>query len=126
MILDNFFLEWSFVHNHHYGSSSLLTERVLCNGINLIFDIDVNGGLQIKQQYPNAVLVFILPISNFELKKRLIKRGTESEKFITERVKIASREIDIGLKKYDYIIENIDVDKAFIDLSNIIYNHTLY
>ena len=121
MIDNNSFLEWAVVHKNKYGSNANLTEKILNKGNNVVFDIDVQGGLQIKKKNPNTLLIFILPPSINELAIRLIKRSTESKKHILKRIKSARKEIDIGLKKYDYIISNKKIDEALFDLSTIIH-----
>ncbi len=125
MIASNFFLEWADVHHKRYGSDATWTEKTLSEGNNVIFDIDVQGGLQIKQNYPRTVLIFILPPSMEELQSRLTKRGTESKERISKRIDAAKKEINIGLSKYDYVINNGKLNRALFDLSAIVRTHTL-
>jgi guanylate kinase len=123
MVGRNEFLEWAEVHGHYYGSHAVWTSQSMMNGKDVLFDIDVQGGLQIKQHYEDAVIIFITPPSFEELEKRLLKRGTESHDKIKERLEVAKDEIGIGLEKYDYVINNEKLDRALFDLTSIIRAH---
>jgi len=120
MVAKDEFLEWAKVHGHYYGSSAKWTEEMLEMGQNVLFDIDVQGGLQIKGHYRDAVTIFIIPPSFDELEKRLVRRGTESHELIKKRLLVAKDEILIGLEKYDYVINNEKLDRASFDLTAII------
>jgi guanylate kinase len=117
------FLEWAEVHGNFYGSSAQWTKESLEHGRDVLFDIDVQGGLQIKHHYPDAVTIFITPPSFEELELRLIKRGTESHDKIKKRLEAARDEILIGLDNYDYVINNENLDRALFDLTSIIRAH---
>lgn len=123
MIEKNEFLEWAQVHDNYYGSGLFWTKNNIMNGLNVLFDIDVQGGLQIKNNYPEAVTIFITPPSFEELEKRLVRRGTESPDNIQKRLEAARGEIMIGLDKYDYVINNEKLDRALFDLTSIIRAH---
>jgi guanylate kinase len=123
MIQAQEFLEWAQVHGNYYGSGAKWTEENLVHGRHVLFDIDVQGGLQIKKHYPDAVTIFITPPSFEELEKRLVRRGTESLESIKERLEAAREEIVIGLEKYDYVINNEKIDRALFDLTSIIRTH---
>ncbi len=123
MIEKNEFLEWAQVHDNYYGSGLFWTKNNIMNGLNVLFDIDVQGGLQIKNNYPEAVTIFITPPSFEELEKRLVRRGTESHDNIQKRLEAARGEIMIGLDKYDYVINNEKLDRALFDLTSIIRAH---
>jgi guanylate kinase len=125
MIQRNAFLEWAIVHGHHYGSSVEWTQNKLDEHKDVLFDIDVQGGLQIKKRFPKAVLIFILPPSMEELESRLRGRGTEPEEKIQQRLQDARDEIRIGLDKYDYVINNEKLDRALFDLTAIVRTHRL-
>lgn len=124
-IAQNGFLEWANVHGNYYGSSLFETEKALKGERDVIFDIDVQGGLQIKKAIPNAVLIFILPPSLTVLEERLRNRGTEKEAFIQQRLNAARSEIDVGLQNYDFVINNEILDRALFDLTAIIRTHRL-
>ena len=119
------FIEWANVHGHKYGSSSEWAANSLKEGKDIVFDIDVQGGMQLKKLFPNAVLIFIVPPSMQILEERLRQRGTDSEQRIKERMKAAREEIKLGLAHYDYVINNAMLDRALFDLNAIIRTHRL-
>jgi guanylate kinase len=123
MIANNEFLEWANVHDNYYGSGLEWTKKNISNGLNVLFDIDVQGGLQIKKNYPEAVTIFITPPSFEELEKRLLSRGTDSHDNIKKRLEAARGEIMVGLENYDYVINNEKLDRALFDLTSIIRAH---
>lgn len=125
MVHSGDFLEHANVHGKRYGSSRALTEGKLAEGVDIIFDIDVQGGLQIKKQLPNTVLIYILPPSLDELDKRLRGRGTETEEKVQARMLAAQEEIRLGLTHYDYVINNEKLDRALFDLTAIVRCHRL-
>lgn len=107
------FLEWEEVYrDNFYGTLKTEVERIWSNGKNVIFDIDVVGGLRIKKKFPEKTLaVFVKPPSIDELKIRLKKRMTESEDRINMRIAKASVELATA-PQFDYIIKNHDLDIA--------------
>ncbi|MEM9362678.1 MAG: guanylate kinase [Bacteroidota bacterium] len=108
------FLEWEEVYrDNFYGTLKSEVERLWAEGKNVIFDIDVVGGLRIKKKFPEKTLaVFVKPPSVDELKIRLKKRSTESEDKINMRVAKASVELATA-PQFDKIIRNYDLDIAF-------------
>jgi len=110
------FLEWEEVYrDNFYGTLKTEVERIWALGKNVIFDIDVSGGLRIKRKYPEQTLaVFVKPPSIDELKIRLKKRKTESEDKINMRVAKASAELATA-PLFDTIIVNDDLEKALIE-----------
>lgn len=125
MIAHDDFLEWAEVHQKRYGSSLQWTMTQLGEGKDVIFDIDVQGGLQIKKKIPESVLIFILPPSLEELESRLRNRGTEAEESIQARLNDAQQEISVGLSHYDFVITNEILDRALFDLTAIVRTHRL-
>ena len=107
------FLEWEAVYRDNlYGSLKSEIERIWAQGKNVIFDIDVAGGLRIKSKFPEETLaVFVKPPSIDELKIRLKKRSTESEDKINMRIAKASVELATA-PQFDKIIKNYDLDIA--------------
>jgi guanylate kinase len=107
------FVEWEEVYrDNFYGTLKSEVERIWAEGKNVIFDIDVAGGLRIKKKFPNETLaVFVKPPSIDELKIRLKKRSTESEDKINMRIAKASVELATA-PQFDTIIKNYDLDTA--------------
>jgi guanylate kinase len=107
------FVEWEEVYrDNFYGTLKTEVERIWAKGKNVIFDIDVAGGLRIKKKFPNETLaVFVKPPSIDELKIRLKKRSTESEDKINMRIAKASVELATA-PQFDTIIKNYDLDTA--------------
>lgn len=107
------FLEWEEVYrDNFYGTLKSEVERLWAEGKNVIFDIDVVGGLRIKKKFPGETLaVFVKPPSVDELKIRLKKRSTESDDKISMRVAKASVELATA-PQFDKVIKNYDLDKA--------------
>ncbi|WP_413511044.1 guanylate kinase [Myroides odoratus] len=107
------FLEWEEVYrDNFYGTLKVEVERIWSLGKNVIFDIDVAGGLRIKRKFPDETLaVFVKPPSIDELKIRLKKRSTESEDKINMRIAKASVELATA-PQFDTIIKNYDLDTA--------------
>jgi guanylate kinase len=105
------FLEWAEVHGHRYGTHRREREIAGAEGKDLLLDIDVQGGLQVRGADPEAVLVFILPPSLEVLLARLGKRAVEPGFDLARRLTTAERELELA-KLYDYTIINEDLDKA--------------
>ena len=107
------FLEWEEVYeNNFYGTLNSEVNRIWELGKNVIFDIDVKGGLAIKNKYPNNTLaVFVMPPSIDELKQRLKKRKTEPEDKINLRISKAKIELTKA-PSFDFVIENNDLEAA--------------
>ena len=125
MIARGAFIEHARVHGNHYGSSREWTEAQLAQGTDVLFDIDVQGGRQIKKLFPEAVLIFILPPTMDELEGRLRRRGTDSDEVIARRLAAARAESSAGLRNYDYLVVNERLDQALGDLSAIVRTHRI-
>ena len=119
LIAENGLIEHAGYVNHYYGTPRKFVEDKLAQGIDVILEIEIQGALQIKEQYPDAVLLFVMPPSAAELEKRLRGRGTETEEVIKQRLKRAKEE-SVGIEKYDYIVVNDDLDECVERLHNII------
>jgi len=115
------FLEWEEVYrDNFYGTLKSEIERIWALGKNVIFDIDVAGGLRIKRKFPEETLaVFVKPPSIDELKIRLKKRSTESEDKINMRIAKASVEMATA-PQFDMIIKNYDLDVAKEDAYQLV------
>ena len=113
------FLEYARYGNNCYGTLKDYVFSKMEEGKDVILEIEVEGAMQVRESYPNAVLVFILPPSMAELKRRLDGRGTETEEEKAVRTKAALKEITSAYK-YDYIVVNDDLSEAVNDFSAII------
>jgi guanylate kinase len=115
------FLEWEEVYrDNFYGTLKSEVERLWALGKNVIFDIDVSGGLRIKRKFPKQTLaIFVKPPSIDELKIRLKKRKTESEDKINMRVAKASAELATA-PLFDVIIENDKLENALTEAENLV------
>lgn len=119
MIAEGEFVEWAQVHGNFYGTSKRRIEDMINEGFDVVLDIDVQGGRQIKEHFPNSVLIFVLPPSMDELKKRLTGRMSDAEDVIKKRLKNAIDEIK-EYKNYDYVIINDVFDDALEEMVAII------
>ncbi|MEA1787607.1 guanylate kinase [Arenibacter sp. GZD96] len=115
------FLEWEEVYrDNFYGTLKSEVQRLWAEGKNVIFDIDVVGGLRIKKKFPDKTLaVFVKPPSVDELKIRLKKRSTESDEKINMRIAKASVEMATA-PQFDQIIKNYDLDVALKEAYNLV------
>lgn len=113
-------LEWEEVHGNLYGTPCEPVERMVSEGKNVIFDIDVKGAYSIKYKIDDTALaIFIMPPSVEELRKRLVSRGTEPIEKIDQRMKRVEKEMAYS-NGFDKIIVNDDLDKATAELTSII------
>lgn len=119
MIENDELLEWAEYVNNKYGTPKEYVFNQLKNGKDIILEIEMQGALQIKEKYPDTVLIFMVPPSAEELRSRLINRGTETEDVIDLRLSRASEEISF-IEKYDYLVINDDIDKCVEDINNIV------
>ncbi|MDD2469801.1 MAG: guanylate kinase [Bacilli bacterium] len=114
------FLEYAIVHhNQYYGTNKEDVLKRLNKGYDVILEIDINGASQIKQKYPEAIFIFILPPSMEELRKRLTARKTESKEKVIERFKAAYKEIN-EITKYNYVVVNDEVQIAVNKIKSIL------
>jgi guanylate kinase len=119
LIDNNGMLEYAVFCDNYYGTPRKQVEDKLHEGYDVILEIETNGAMQIKENFPDAVLIFILPPSFAELRRRLYKRRTESEEVIEKRLAEAKKEIEMA-KNYDYIMVNGELEKAILDFEAII------
>ena len=118
-IEDDNFLEYAQYGDNYYGTLKSYVFNNLDNGTNVIAVVDIQGGVNIENIFPEAVLIFIMPPSFEELEKRLRGRGTDSEEAILKRLAIAKKEMDFS-SHYDYVVINNTVDDCVNDIVNII------
>lgn len=109
------FIEWAEVHGNYYGTSRPALERQMGNGRDVVLEIDWQGAQQVRQQFKQAVGIFILPPSIEELERRLRARGQDSDVVIQRRVAAALGEMrHVG--EFDFVIINKDLAAALEDL----------
>ncbi len=113
------FLEYAQYGDNYYGTLKSYVFDNIDNGTNVIAVVDIQGGVNIENIFPEAVLIFIMPPSYQELEKRLRGRGTDSEEAILKRLDIAKKEMDFS-SHYDYVVINNTVDDAVNETIDII------
>ena len=112
-------LEWAEIYGNIYGTPKTPVLKKLAEGKDVILEIEMQGAMQVKKNYPQAVLIFILPPSLAELRHRITSRGTESPEQIDLRMKTTLDEIR-RITEYDYYIINDDLQRALQDARTII------
>ena len=116
----NDFLEYARVHSNYYGTEKNFVEKKISEGVNLIFDLDVQGCDSFKKYFgKEANVIFITPPSIEELERRLRGRKTETQEVILERLRNARREI-LRKDDFDYLIVNDDLETAADDLEKVV------
>ncbi len=118
------FIEWAEFAGNYYGTKKSNIEKTLKQGENLILEIETRGAMQIKEQIPDSVLIFIAPPSFEELEKRLKGRKTEDTIVIKTRLAQAAREQKES-QKYDHIIVNDELSNAVKNLEKIISQYAI-
>lgn len=113
-------LEWAEYNGRRYGTLRTPVLSHLAQGEDVILEIEVQGAQQVRGSYPEAVLVFILPPSIDELRKRLESRGDTDEAEITRRLDIAGQEIAQSEGLFDYLLVNDDLDRCVEELLSLI------
>ena len=114
MVDDELFIEWAEVHGNRYGTAHAEIRAAWMEGMDLVFDVDYHGARKIKDEYCDAIGVFVLPPSIEELGRRLRLRGTETDESIERRFQAAVEEIK-RYEVFDYIVTNEVVDVAYRD-----------
>ncbi|MCI5622408.1 MULTISPECIES: guanylate kinase [Anaerostipes] len=107
----NGFIEYARYVDNYYGTPRKFVEEELKAGHNVILEIEVQGAFNIKNQYKDALLIFITAPSAAAIKERLVGRGTESEEIIQKRLNRAKEESE-DMSKYDYIVVNDDLEEC--------------
>lgn len=119
MIEQKEFLEYANYVNNYYGTPRNYVEAEIAQGNDVFLEIEVQGALQVKHNFPEGVFIFLFPPSLDELRDRIMSRGTESKELIVNRLKEAKKEINM-MSEYDYVVVNDDVDKAVEKIQAII------
>jgi guanylate kinase len=112
-------LEWDKYCDNYYGTPKKYVDECLSDGVDIILEITVEGALNIKKKYPECVLIFILPPSYEELRRRIVGRGTEEFDVIEKRLEQAKHEIG-SVFKYDYGVINDNLDEAVRNIETIL------
>lgn len=113
------FLEYAMYNGNYYGTPKDKILDKLNQGIDVVLEIEIQGALKVKELVPDAIFIFILPPSMDELRKRLVKRGTDSKEKILSRFKRAYQEIN-EVTKYNYVVINDDIEKAVNKVNSIL------
>ncbi|MGH8103956.1 MAG: guanylate kinase, partial [bacterium] len=115
---EGFFLESAFVHGYYYGSPKAEILRRIAGGEVVLLVLDIQGGLAVKKEYPETVLVFVMPTRFTDLRARISQRGVAGNDYEL-RMKNARTEIQAA-KRYDYLVINDDLDTAVSDFKAIV------
>ena len=119
MIERGAFLEWARVFDHLYGTSLSGVRELTASGRDILLDVDIQGGRNIKARFPESVLIFLVPPSLQVLEKRLRRRGTDDDEVVEGRMAQATDDIR-NCTWYDYIIVNDRLEKAIDETHAII------
>ncbi|MEN2766504.1 guanylate kinase [Ornithinibacillus xuwenensis] len=119
LIQEDKLLEYAKFVNNYYGTPKEYVEETLAKGHDVFLEIEVQGAMQVKKNFPEGVFIFLFPPSLEELKNRIVNRGTETEELILNRLKEARNEIEM-MDAYDYVVVNDDVEKAVSKIQSII------
>ncbi len=118
-IAQNGLIEYAEYCGNYYGSPRAYVEENLEAGRNVILEIEIQGALKIREQYPESLLLFITPPNADELKRRLVGRGTETMEVIEERLSRAVEESE-GIEAYDYIVVNDQLDECVEEVHRLV------
>ncbi|GBR75434.1 guanylate kinase [Candidatus Termititenax persephonae] len=119
MIADGEFLEYAQVHGNYYGTGRTQVRKMLSAGKNVLFEVDVQGGINLRLLFKELRSIFILPPSARELVRRIKVRGSETEE--TLRIRLAAMRGEIGkAREYDYQVVNRDLDTCVQEINKII------
>lgn len=119
MIKNGELLEYATFNGNSYGTPRSYVEKLVNEGKDVILEIEIQGAIQVKKQYPEALLLFVMPPSADALKDRLVGRGTESEEVIAQRLAISSKESQ-HMSVYDYLVVNDDLEQSVKNVHSII------
>jgi len=112
-------LEFATFVGNYYGTPRKYVDDMLAQGKDVILEIEMQGAIQVKTRFPEAILIFVTPPSAHELKRRLTERGTEDEATINKRMHRAYEE-SAFIDRYDYLLVNDDLDKCVEELHGLI------
>lgn len=118
-IAENGLIEYARYCDNYYGTPRKYVEEQLAQGKDVILEIEIQGALKVRKQYPDALLLFVMPPSAAELRNRLVGRGTETPEVIEKRMHRAVEEAE-GIENYEYLVVNDDLDTCVRQLHEII------
>ena len=124
MIAAGELIEWAEVFGRRYGTGFRAVQDQLAEGVDVLLDIDVQGGGQVRERLEHALLIFLLPPSMEELRRRLVNRAEDAPDAIARRLNEAKEEIRASAS-YDYLVVNDDFEQAATDLRAIVRTHRL-
>lgn len=119
MIENNDFLEYAKVYDNYYGTPRKYVQQKLLEGRDVILEIDIQGALKVKDRFDEGVFIFIVPPTMEELRRRIVKRGTENPDIILQRFKSAFEEINF-IKRYNYVVVNDTIEESVRKMEAII------
>ena len=119
MIREDQLIEYAQYVDNYYGTPKAYVEKQMDAGKDVSLEIEIQGALKVKEQFPETLLVFIMPPSAEELKRRLVGRGTETEEVIQSRLERAVKESE-GIERYDYLLVNDDVERCSEEMHRLI------
>ena len=119
MIEEKELIEYAQYVNNYYGTPRQYVFQQMADGKDVILEIEIQGALKIKERFPEALLLFVMPPSADELKHRLTSRGTETADVIAARLHRAAEEA-VGLNSYDYILVNDLIDTCVEEMHQLI------
>ncbi len=119
LLTQDAFLEHAKVYDHYYGTPKEYVYNMLQAGNHIMLEIDIQGAMQVKEKYPQCVLIYIVPPSKAVLEARLRGRHTDSDEVIVGRLAKASAELEC-ISKYDYLIVNDQLDRAVEEASAVL------
>lgn len=119
LIEENALIEYAEYVDNFYGTPKAYVEEMLDLGHDVFLEIEVQGAMQVKENFPQGVFVFLIPPSLDDLRERIVNRGTESDELVRNRLNEAKKEIDM-MDAYDYIVVNDQVDHAVAKVQAII------
>ena len=117
------FLEHAKVFGNLYGTPKDWVVSTISQGFDVVLELDVQGAIQVKNAYPDAKTIFIIPPSYKDLEERLVNRDQDSQETIEKRLSEAKKEVLSG-KDFDHLITNDNFNLAFVDLKSVMYSDT--
>jgi len=121
---NNEFIEYTRSREAWFGSLRQPVIEKINQGVNVLFELDVHGGIAIKKEADKAVLIFLVPPDKESLKRRMLERGIDDEVGIELRLREADAEIEIGVRNYEHVIENKVIEETVAQIEEIIKKTT--